>query len=188
MNRHLAAVPFALRRFGWGSAALLALCAAGALTLTASQRYLRTQLQTVMVARANAEQALRAAPPAPAPARNDARLAQFYDALGESRYAEQQVKTLFAVAAKNGLTLSQAEYKLTKNAAGRFSAYQITLPVRGSYTAIRRFAEQTLLAIPFASLDQMQFRRDAIGNNVLESRLRLTVYLADKAPVAKVRE
>jgi hypothetical protein len=49
-----------------------------------------------------------AARPVPRAADN---LALFYAALGERRYAEQQVKTLFGLAAKNGLTLSQGEYK-----------------------------------------------------------------------------
>jgi hypothetical protein len=35
-----------------------------------------------------------------------------------------------------------------------------------------------LRAIPFASLDDISFKRDAIGTANVEARLRLTLYLA----------
>jgi hypothetical protein len=105
----------------------------------------------------------------------------FHEALGERQYAEQQVKTLFDLAAKTGLVLREGEYKsgYDKNAA--LYTYQVTLPVKGSYRAIWQFAMLLLRAIPFASLDEVSFRRDAIGEANVEARLRLTLYLADAA-------
>jgi len=116
--------------------------------------------------------ALLAAPP---PDTLDA----FYAALGPRRYAEQQVKTLFALASKNGLSLSQGEYKSAYDRNARVYTYQVNLPVKGSYGAIWRFALGALRAIPFASLDDIGFRRDSIGDPVVEARLRLTLYLKD---------
>jgi len=103
----------------------------------------------------------------------------FYAALGPRRYAEQQVRTLFALAAKNGLSLSQGEYKTGYDRNARVSTYQVNLPVKGSYGAIWQFALGALRAIPFASLDDISFRRDAIGDPAVEARLRLTLYLKD---------
>jgi hypothetical protein len=103
----------------------------------------------------------------------------FYAALGPSRYAGQQVKTLFSLAAKNGLALSQGEYKTGYDRNARVTAYQVNLPVKGSYSAIWQFAMGALRAIPFASLDEISFRRDAIGDPAVEARLRLTLYLKD---------
>ena len=117
-----------------------------------------------------------AATPAGAP---DANLAAFRDMLGERRYVEQQVGTLFALAAKNGLTLAQGEYKSVPERSGGFVAYQVNLPVKGSYGAIWQFAGAALGAIPFASLDDISFRRDSIGQAGLEARLRLTLYLKE---------
>jgi hypothetical protein len=114
------------------------------------------------------------APPSP-----NANLALFYDTLGERRYTEQQVKTLFALAAKTGLVLSQGEYKSGFEQNGRFHTYQVNLPVKGSYAAIWQFAMLALRAMPFASLDEISFRRDTIGAQAVEARLRLTLYLAD---------
>ncbi|HXA46701.1 MAG TPA: hypothetical protein VNW52_03650, partial [Burkholderiaceae bacterium] len=101
-------------------------------------------------------------------------LQQFYDALGESRYAEQQIKTLFALATKNGLSLNQADYKFADNKSGAFHSYTVTLPVKGTYAAIRPFCQQVLLAIPFASLDEINFKRDAVTNPLLDVKLRFT--------------
>jgi hypothetical protein len=114
-------------------------------------------------------------PAAPPPDNLDA----FYAALGPRRYAEQQVRTLFALAAKNGLSLSQGEYKTAYDRNARLSTYQVNLPVKGGYGAIWQFALGALRAIPFASLDDISFRREAIGDPAVEARLRLTLYLKD---------
>jgi hypothetical protein len=116
-----------------------------------------------------------AVPDAPPPDRLDA----FYAALGPRRYAEQQVKTLFALAAKNGLSLSQGDYKTGYDRNARVHTYQVNLPVKGSYGAIWQFAFGALRAIPFASLDDIGFRRDTIGDPTVEARLRFTLYLKD---------
>lgn len=109
----------------------------------------------------------------------DARLAAFRDVLGERRYVEQQVGTLFALAAKHGLSLAQGEYKGGVERNGGFATYQVNLPVKGSYGAIWQFATAALGAIPFASLDDISFRRDSIGQAGVEARLRLTLYLKE---------
>jgi hypothetical protein len=119
--------------------------------------------------------AASAAPAAPSIDNLDA----FYAALGPRRYAEQQVKTMFTLAAKNGLSLSQGEYKTGYDRNARVTTYQVNLPVKGSYGAIWQFAMGALRAIPFASLDDISFRRDTIGDPGVEARLRLTLYLKD---------
>ena len=107
-------------------------------------------------------------------------LALFYATLGEKRYAEQQVRTLFGLAAKSGLTLSQGEYKSAYERNARLHTYQVTLPVKGSYAAIWQFGMLSLRAIPFASLDEISFKRENIGEAGVEARLRMTFYLSDK--------
>jgi hypothetical protein len=122
--------------------------------------------------------AVAAAPVVPAAQPADP-LDAFYAALGPRRYAEQQVRTLFALAAKSGLSLSQGEYKSGYDRNAQLGTYQVNLPVKGSYGAIWQFALGALRAIPFASLDDISFRREAIGDPAVEARLRLTLYLKD---------
>jgi len=119
-----------------------------------------------------------APPPAPAPDNLDA----FYGALGERQAAEQQVRILFGLAAKSGLVLRQGEYKPGYDRNAHVVTYQVDLPVKGTYQAIWQFAMAALRAIPFASLDDISFRRDAIGDAAVEARLRLTLYLRDGTP------
>jgi len=114
----------------------------------------------------------------------DANLDLFYASLGERRSAEQQVKTLFDIAAKTGLTLRQGEYKSGYDRNGKLHTYQINLPVQGSYGQVWRFALLALRAMPFASLDDISFKRDSIGQANVDARVRLTLYLAD-APGAQ---
>jgi hypothetical protein len=182
---HLLRARLALWRFGWGNAAvvLFALLVLGAWLgpLPHARHELAAQKRTVERTRIALQKADKAEA-APVLSTNEERLAAFYHALGERRYAEQQVKTLFAVAAKTGLALNQAEYRLSTDKQGRFDTYQITVPVKGNYGAIHRFYEEVLLAIPFASLDQMNFKRDAISNNIVEAQLHFTLYLVDASP------
>lgn len=115
-----------------------------------------------------------------APVTANDNLTLFYGTLGEKRYAEQQVRTLFALADKAGLSLSQGEYKGAFDRNARVHTYQVTLPVKGSYDKVLKFSMMALAGIPFASLDEISFKRETIGEPAVEARLRLTLYLADQ--------
>ena len=166
----------------------LALCV---LALAAIAWLLQAQ-EVVETARVEARRVAALPPPAPAvlapaaaaPATDDYHLALFESALGERRNAEQGVKTLFALAAKSGLTLRQGEYKSAYERNARLYTYQVTLPVKGNYGAIWQFALGALRAIPFAALDEITFKRDAIGEANVEARLRLTFYLTERPGAA----
>jgi len=119
------------------------------------------------------------AAPAAAPPSSDQNLRDFYATLGERRGVERQLKEVFALAARHGLALRQGEYRATNDRNAKLVAYQVNLPVKGSYGAIWQFAMDVLRAIPHASLDDVAFRRDSIDEAGVEARLRLTFYLAD---------
>jgi hypothetical protein len=120
--------------------------------------------------------------PASAPAPDDSNLALFYRTLGDQRYAEQQVRTLFGLAEKTGLTLSRGTYRSMRDEQARLIRYQIDLPVKGSYASIWRFSLLALRAIPFASLDDISFKRETAGDPGVEAHLRFTLYLGGNAP------
>ena len=143
----------------------------------------------VDLARVEARRVAALPPPAPVivatpPATDDYHLALFEAALGERRNAEQGVKTLFKLAAQAGLSLRQGEYKAAYDRNARLHTYQVTLPVKGSYGAIWQFALGALRAIPFAALDEINFKREAIGEANVEARLRLTFYLTERPGAA----
>lgn len=170
----------AVARFGWSNSIAALLCGVAAVAWLWGIPYLHERARTQQRAALRVLHALQAAAlPAPvaAPVPAVQHLADFYEVLGEPGYAEQQVKTLFALAAKSGLTLNQAEYKLADDKNGRYQTYQILLPLKGDYQNIRQFCEQTLLTIPFASLDEINFKREAIASRTLEAKLHFTLYL-----------
>jgi hypothetical protein len=172
----------AFARFGLGNGIACVICIVGAASWTWGLPHLNAQLEIHQQSLNRAQQILQASQTAPPEVQKplaEQRLESFYDTLGERRFSEQQIKTLFSLAQKSGLTLHQAEYKSTADKNGRFHTYQIVLPVKGSYGAIREFCEQTLLAIPFASLDELSFKREAIASGAVEARLRFTLYLSD---------
>lgn len=122
------------------------------------------------------------APAVPAPLSSNQNLTLFYATLGDQRDAEQQLQTLFALAARTGLVLSQGDYKAGYDQASRVSTYEIVLPVKGSYQSVWRFSALALRAMPFAALDEINFRRETIGDAAPEARLRLTLFLNPLAP------
>ena len=165
-----------LRRAGAPACCAVALLVlgAGAWVWAWQQRAVAAQLEARPLPQP-APAVVAAAPPATA----SDNLARFYAVLGQQRHAEQQVKQLFDLAAKNGLLLAQGEYKSGYDKASRVATWQVTLPLKGSYAAVWQFALQALRAMPFASLDELSFRREQIADTDLEARLRLTFYLSD---------
>lgn len=159
------------------AAGVLLVAGAAALAWIVPQRTLAAQQQRVALRLATQPQALTVKA---APATSSENLALFYGALGEKRYAEQQVRTLFDLAAKAGLTLKQGEYKAGYDRNARLHTYQVTLPVKGSYNDVSTFSLLALRTIPFASLDELSFKRENIGEPQLEARVRLTLFLADR--------
>ena len=158
-------------------AALLVLGGAGALLWLQPQAARQAEAHALAMRSARAPVALVKS----APVQANENLALFYTTLGEQRYAEQQVKTLFGLAEKSGLALSQGEYKRAWDRNAKLHTYQVSLPVKGSYASIWQFGMLALRAIPFASLDEISFKRETIGEPAVEARLRLTLYLNQDA-------
>lgn len=168
------------------AAGILVVVMAGALAWTLNAVWTMERAQAARDAQAKQKtQAATAADPVPAPAPVQApvqvpdNLTAFYGALGARGTAEQQVKTLFSLATKSGLVLRQGEYKPGYDRNAKVYTYQVNLPVKGSYAAIWQFAMAALRTIPFASLDEITFRRDGIGDATVDARLKLTLYLRD---------
>jgi len=84
---------------------------------------------------------------------------------------------LYAAAAAQKLVLEQGEYRLSPDKTGKLARYQVTLPVKGSYVQIRQFVDQALIDVPVAALDDINFKREAIGATQLEVRIKFTLYV-----------
>jgi len=105
------------------------------------------------------------------------RLAAFYAFFPAANTVPDWLEQVYAVADSSGVRLETGEYKLVEERGHRLAAYQMTLPVRGSYRQVREFVAGVLENVPAASLDEIGFRRDSVGSPAVEARLRFTIYL-----------
>jgi len=87
---------------------------------------------------------------------------------------------MFTIASNNHLQLTQMDYKLGTDQAGQYRAYRLTAPIKGSYGDIRRFAKDILEKIPATALEEISFKRDNIGTEITESKLRFTIFLKEE--------
>jgi hypothetical protein len=182
VGKYLLQARLMLARFGVVNALATSLCVAGATCWLwilpeqeAAGRVEQALLEKRKLALLQAPAAPKAIPVSPA----QANLTAFYATLGTRQAAVEQVRTLFVLAHEAGLSLDKGEYKSAYNVNSRSHAYQVLLPVTGTYSAIRLFCEKVLVAIPFASLDEIGFKREAVAAGALQAKLRFTLHLGD---------
>jgi hypothetical protein len=91
---------------------------------------------------------------------------------------------LFAIAKGLQLTLPQGSYRFNCDSGNEVCRYRIELPVRGSYVRIRSFLDELLMAIPFASIDDLTFKREAITDEDIDVRVSLSLYTRNNLNLA----
>lgn len=97
--------------------------------------------------------------------------------LGEGERVEHYVLQVFRAARAFEIGLEAGEYRWQRDAHAETERYQIRLPVKGSYAAIRAFGERVLAELPFASLDEMTLKREAIDEEQLLATLQFSLHL-----------
>jgi hypothetical protein len=105
------------------------------------------------------------------------RLSDFYQHFPPGQSTPDWLRKIYIAAANQTIQLNQGDYRLVPDKTGKLAGYQINLPVQGSYAQVRKFIVQVLNDVPTASLDELTFRREAIGNAEVEAKIRLTLYL-----------
>lgn len=175
------AIALSVHRLGWFVLLLFGLSLVAGVAWWFGVPYIQKQVYLLEEQQADLQARrlqLNAAKQMPASDINLERLNAFYELLGEKKHVEQQVKTILYLANEAGISLKAGEYQLTENNAGKFYTYKVQLPVKGSYLQIRKFAEQVLLTIPFASLDEISFKREVINGTAIESKMVFTIYVS----------
>lgn len=168
---------------------LLALGLGGWLLLLSQPRLATDTLQATL---ARAQARLRApALEAPRDAATEKTLQQtplqaFHAVLGEPAATEAYVGQLFAAARRHEISLDQAEYRWQVDTKGQTERYQIRLPIKGPYAAVRGFCEQVLRDLPFASLDELSLKRDALADDTLTATVQFSLHLHPGAASAAV--
>ena len=178
MKDFLLSVRFQMLRF-LGVAGLLGLLllAAAALTgyllipLTNTQGFsLKQELRATRISATQASEQRRSAP------NTVTQLQTLWDWLPPLANNAGDVQKLFDLATQGGLVLSKADYQITIEPGAQFVRYQVTLPIKERYLAIRRFAADALNAMPHLALDELQFSRSQASGDVVDAQLRLTFF------------
>lgn len=104
----------------------------------------------------------------------------FYAGLGSRSQVERQLATLFALAERHDVAWRRGDYKESYDATAGVYQYRLDLPLKGTDAAIWRFCAAAMLDMPYASLDEISFRRETIGDEAVEARVRLTLFLAER--------
>lgn len=76
-----------------------------------------------------------------------------------------------------GIDLKRGEYRLSSTPERRLDRYQVVLPVRGHYQAIRAFIATALHELPTMSLDQVQFQRREVGDPLVDAQVSFSFHL-----------
>ncbi|HMC13338.1 MAG TPA: hypothetical protein VKG67_03240 [Gallionellaceae bacterium] len=107
----------------------------------------------------------------------EGRLRTFYEFFPVQQSAPQLLGVIYDAARKESIYLSEGEYKYSRAKAGKLGMYQVDLPVKGSYVQVRKFIVKVLNSVPSAALDEVSFKREAVGSTEIEAKIRFTLYL-----------
>ena len=82
---------------------------------------------------------------------------------------------LFEQAQAAGIELESGTYELVPAGSTRLARYRINYPVTGSYPAVRKFVDGTLLAMPAVALESFRIERTSIADQTITADLRFVV-------------
>lgn len=134
----------------------------------------REQLTEIRERRASEELARRSGK---VPLDTQQQLREFITFFPEVDTSSRWLALIFTAAREEGIELARGTYNLQAEDAVGLSAYQVTLPVRGSYPSIRRFLSRVLTSVPAASLDSVVFRRERASEGTVDAQIVLALHL-----------
>jgi Tfp pilus assembly protein PilO len=126
------------------------------------------------------ERTLHSPKPQESDAGPEGQLSTFYKDFQNGEHIPDQLEKIYRAAESSGIKLTQGGYRLIPDQDGKLMRYQITLPLTGSYVNIRKFLAQVMSDVPVLSLDSVSFQRQKISESVLESQVKLTLYMGAK--------
>jgi hypothetical protein len=170
------------RRFGIaGLAAAVVSC----VTVVTMNGALRVQADTLNLANEARPTAAAKKPPADAEAHSyadAALLASLPDLFPPFARSADDIAAILAHASENHLTVGSAEYLVVAESGGRYVRYQMLLPVKDQYGAIRRFLASVLNGLPNAALREIHVERPAVDGSVLDARVRFELVYGAARP------
>lgn len=85
------------------------------------------------------------------------------------------VQDLLNLAEDQGLSMQRGDYRASVDTAGSFLRYRMTLPIKGSATAIYRFMQLALQKQKNLALSSIQFKRERIDSSEIEANIHWVI-------------
>lgn len=84
------------------------------------------------------------------------------------------------------LRWTQAEFSQLHDSPLGLVRLQISVPVSGTYPRLQSAIERALVAMPNLSIDQILFKRQQVGQEQLEARIRMSLWLQSSPTTPRV--
>lgn len=160
---------------GWSGAAIVLACAGLWLGVTAP---LGQELERLDAARSALERrGLERVAPVAAAATAEQQLASFTRRFPDEKAIVPALARMNALALQRGVAVEQAEFRYVSDPGEPLARYTIVLPVKAEYRALRRFIQELLREMPGLALEEVNLRRSDAKGPLLESQLRLVLFL-----------
>ena len=179
MNRStvLAHLRFHYYRHGWPGLLGLVLLGVAVAVQTLTVPALQAQTAALRASQDALRQRMQKPPP-----KQDSINAQQADFLasvpkGNANAGSDTVQVIHRIAGAHGVRLATGEYRMVREGNDSFQRYQITLPVSASYPKLRAWLAQTMNEIPNLALDEWSLRREDVGGDQIEARMRFTLFM-----------
>jgi len=159
--------------------AWLALCLLGGLAIVAAGVEITTgywQWQALLAELESSQQQVRQLKLAATPSAKETAALETERAMQSEKLVEADLNNIFEIAFKNELELPQGDYQWSVDPNSQFRKYQISYPVVGEYQNVENFVTQVLLALPWASLNSYEIRRNSVTDTEVEADLTFTLY------------
>lgn len=163
------------RRLGWTGLAGVVLAAAG---LSAEVFVREPMIERTAALSERVSRSARAASDPSASAASE--LERFYAHLRRDSDINDWLAVVYALAAGRGVELGTADYRLLPDSVLALNAYEIQLPLKGSYESIWGFAENVLEEVPVAALSAIKLSRKASAGTEVDAELRFTLYVPSR--------
>jgi Tfp pilus assembly protein PilO len=168
-----------LHRLDWPGVVaigILAMCPAFYFSTIRSEQA-RLDLARVSVAMLNEQFALGGKSASGKEPSLEEQLAEYYRKFPAEESSPLWLEKLMALAANNGLSLNDGEYKVTRDNVGKLVRYQMTLRVKGEFPQIRKFLTDLPSVLPVVALETVQFERQKVADAIVEAKIKLVLYL-----------
>jgi hypothetical protein len=86
------------------------------------------------------------------------------------------IKAILDSAASHRLISTRAEYVRAADANAQAATLQMTVPVKGRYSDVRRWVEEILRTQAYVAVNELAFKREEMGLNQVEAKVRLTIW------------